>query len=95
MKKSVIGIGMAMLVGMVVFVIAESEAINPARVTTPQINVYGAEPLQINGTNVTASAAMINRMTTGVDGVVTNLGAGNTNVLTFVSGVLTTWTHTP
>jgi hypothetical protein len=41
MKKSVIGIGAAVLVGAVMSVMAASEAIDSARVATSQLVVYG------------------------------------------------------
>lgn len=41
-------------------VMAEEPEINPIRVRTRQINVYGTNPLQIHGTNVSVTAAQIN-----------------------------------
>jgi hypothetical protein len=40
--------------------VAEEAAINPIRVTTRQINAYGPNPIQIQSTNVTATAAELN-----------------------------------
>jgi len=60
MKRILAGMMVATLAAAVMVVLAEEPAINPARVATPQINAYGSVPIQIQGTNMTASAAQLN-----------------------------------
>lgn len=92
MKKSVVGVMSAVLIGMVIGVIAESEPINPSRITTPQINAYGANPIQINGTNVTVSAAQINAAGDGTTATVVHETVSATTV--FKVGQTSTGTFT-
>lgn len=56
--------GMMAVVTVATLVLAEEQAINPERVATRQLNVYGNNPLQIHGTNVTATAAQLNNAAT-------------------------------
>jgi hypothetical protein len=63
MKRSRISIGavgLAVLACLVMSSFAEEPAINPVRIATRQINVYGTNPLQIHSTNVSVTAAQIN-----------------------------------
>jgi hypothetical protein len=83
MKRILVGIVVTAIV-MGAMVLAEEAAINPIRVTTRQINAYGPNPIQIMGTNVTATAAELNIM----DGVTVSAsqinaaGGGTTAALT-------------
>lgn len=82
MKKIMIGaVMMAGLAG-AISVLAESEAINPEKVSTRSVNAYGTNPYQVNGTN-------------GVSAVVTNALIGSTNTMTFVKGILVSVTRVP
>ena len=56
----VAGLVLAVSVICAITVMAEEAAINPIRVTTRQINAYGPNPIQIQSTNVTATAAELN-----------------------------------
>jgi hypothetical protein len=60
-SKQLVGL-VTLMVGVMAVqsVMAEEPEINPIRVRTRQINVYGTNPLQIHGTNVSVSAAQIN-----------------------------------
>lgn len=83
MNRRIVGmVGLAVLVCAGI-VYAETEAINPTRVATRQVNVYGTAPLQIHSTNVTVTAAQLNAA-----------GGGSTAALTpatvVASGAITT-----
>lgn len=61
MKRILAGLVVATVMAIVMGVtFAEEAAINPIRVTTRQINAYGPNPIQIQGTNLTVSAAQLN-----------------------------------
>jgi len=81
MKKSVIGIGAAMLVGAVMSVMAASEAIDSARVATSQLVVYGT-----NNASTFAGAVTVAGNAT-VSGTLTASGAQT------VAGTLTASTN--
>jgi hypothetical protein len=55
----------------VAMVSAEEAQINPIRISTPQINCYGSAPIQIQGTNMTASAAQLNAAGGGTTATIT------------------------
>jgi len=59
-SKQMIAAVMAVLVLGTIVSFAEEPAINPVRVSTRQLNVYGTNPLQIHSTNVSVTAAQLN-----------------------------------
>ena len=62
----------AVLIGVAVFCFAESDPINPAVVTTPQVRLYGTYPFVIYGTNVTVNADLLNGLASGTSTLVSN-----------------------